>query len=122
MIISNMEDYLKGFRLTFFGVLILTPDTLLIRLINIDPWTMSFWRGSMMAFILLVVYFFVRRRKMHCDIIKLGGAGLCIAALYALNAISFIFAINHTQVANVLLLLASTPLIAAFLSICILLI
>ena len=33
--------------LAFFGVLILTPDALLIRLIGSDPWTFLFWRGTL---------------------------------------------------------------------------
>ncbi|SVD23340.1 uncharacterized protein METZ01_LOCUS376194, partial [marine metagenome] len=53
-------------------------------------------------------------------IMKLGAAGLAVAVIYALNKISFVFAVDHTQVANVLIILASTPLIAALLSIVIL--
>ena len=111
-----MPAHNGGFWLTLFGVLVLTSDTLLIRLIDIDPWTMNFWRGVMMASTLFMAYFFVRRSETLRDIIKLGVAGLIISVLYALNAISFVFAVNYTQVANVLIILSSTPLIAALLS------
>lgn len=110
----------RGFLLTLFGVLVLTPDTLLIRLIDVDPWTMNFWRGTMMAASLFVVYGLARRGQALADIRKLGIAGLAVAVIYALNAISFVFAVEHTRVANVLIILAATPLIAALLSIVVL--
>ena len=120
MIDANVATHRRGFWLTLLGVLVLTPDTLLIRLIDIDPWTMNFWRGFMMTFSLCIGYFLVWPRETFSDLMKLGFAGLSIAVLYALNAISFVFAVNHTLVANVLIILASTPLIAALLSIIIL--
>ena len=120
MIHSDEAGRRRGFWLTLSGVLILTPDTLLIRLIDIDPWTMNFWRGSMMAFSLFIGYFLVRGKSTVNDIMKLGFAGLWIAGLYALNAITFVFAVNLTLVANVLIILSTTPLIAALLSIFIL--
>lgn len=110
----------RGFALTLFGVLVLTPDTLLIRLIDIDPWTMNFWRGAMMAISLAVVYTIARRGQTLADIRQLGIAGLAVAVIYALNAICFVFAVEHTRVANVLIILAATPLIAALLSIVVL--
>lgn len=110
----------RGFALTLFGVLVLTPDTLLIRLIDVDPWTMNFWRGAMMAGSLFVVYGLSRRGQALADIRKLGMAGFAVAVIYAFNAISFVFAIEHTRVANVLIILAATPLIAALLSVAIL--
>ena len=117
---ADARAHRRGFWLTLFGVLVLTPDTLVIRLIDIDPWTMSFWRGAMMAVSLCVAYSLVRRGKTLSDTMKLGAAGLAVAVIYALNKISFVFALDHTQVANVLIILASTPLIAALLSIVIL--
>ena len=117
---ADTRTHRRGFLLTLFGVLVLTPDTLVIRLIDIDPWTMSFWRGAMMAVSLYVAYSLVRRGKTLSDTMKLGAAGLAVAVIYALNKISFVFAVDHTQVANVLIILASTPLMAALLSIVIL--
>ena len=114
---ADTHTHRRGFLLTLFGVLVLTPDTLVIRLIDIDPWTMSFWRGAMMAVSLYVAYSLVRRGKSLSDAMKLGAAGLAVAVIYALNKISFVFAVDHTQVANVLIILASTPLMAALLSI-----
>ena len=40
-----MSPAAKGIVLVSLGVLILSPDALLIRLIDVDPWTLTFWRG-----------------------------------------------------------------------------
>jgi drug/metabolite transporter (DMT)-like permease len=47
----------------------------------------------------------------------LGLAGIAVAMIYSINAITFVLAVDHTRVANVLIIIASTPLIAALLSI-----
>ena len=40
--------------MTGTGVLVLTPDTLLLRLADLDVWTGSFWRGLAMGLALLL--------------------------------------------------------------------
>jgi drug/metabolite transporter (DMT)-like permease len=115
--VSNPEAHARGFALTLFGVLVLTPDTLLIRLIDIDPWTMNLWRGLLMSFSLTVCYLLVARGQAWAGVKALGLTGVAVAVIYSINAITFVLAIDHTQVANVLIIIASTPLIAALLSI-----
>ncbi len=116
----DAQAHRRGFALTLFGVLVLTPDALMIRLIDIDPWSMNFWRGAMMGVSLLVVYAGVRRGALFSDIRNLGIAGLAVAVIYAINAISFVSAVEHTRIANVLIIIAATPLLAALLSVVIL--
>ena len=115
--VSDPEANARGFALTLFGVLVLTPDTLLIRLIDIDPWTMNLWRGLLMSFSLTVCYLLVARGQALAGVKALGLAGVAVAGIYSINAITFVLALDHTQVANVLIIIASTPLIAALLSI-----
>jgi len=40
-----MSDHLKGLLITVIGVLVLSPDTLLIRLAGIEPWSLLVYRG-----------------------------------------------------------------------------
>ena len=39
----------KGILIAFLGALLLTPDTLFMRLSEMDVWTMLFWRGFQMG-------------------------------------------------------------------------
>jgi len=117
---SDPKAHARGFALTLFGVLVLTPDTLLIRLIDIDPWTMNLWRGLLMSVSLAVCYILAARGQAWAGVKALGLAGTAVALIYSINAITFVLAVDHTRVANVLIILASTPLIAALLSIVVL--
>tara|TARA_R110002153_G_scaffold42390_7_gene120597 strand:- start:561 stop:1454 length:894 start_codon:yes stop_codon:yes gene_type:complete len=114
---DNAITHRRGFALTLFGVLVLTPDTLLMRLIDTDPWTMTFSRGLLMGIALMVVFFAARGRYAVREIKALGMVGLVVAIIYAVNAVSFVIAIENTKVANVLVILAAGPLFAGLLSV-----
>ena len=110
------SDHVKGLVITVLGVLILTPDTLLIRLIGFDTWNILFWRGWLMAvgITILLVCFYGRRTPEV--IAAIGGIGLAAAALFSLGTFTFIAAVTHTTVANTLIIVATAPFFAALLS------
>ena len=45
----------KGILIAFLGALLLTPDTLFMRISEMDVWTMLFWRGFQMGVILILM-------------------------------------------------------------------
>jgi drug/metabolite transporter (DMT)-like permease len=96
--------------------LVLTPDTLLLRLIEANAWTVVAWRGALMSLVLFGAFFIARGKEAVREIKGLGKRGLLVSLLYALNAISFVLAVENTSVANVLVILAASPLFAALLS------
>ena len=56
----NLTDKQKGIFLSLIGVLILTPDSLFIRLINIPSWELLFYRvliPSLFLCIFLLLYY-----------------------------------------------------------------
>lgn len=114
---ADRAAHARGFALTLFGVLVLTPDTLLMRLIDTDPWTMTFWRGILMPSALMLAFFVARRGEAWREIKTLGLAGLAVSAIYGVNALSFVLAVEHTKVANVLVILAAAPLFAGLMSV-----
>lgn len=110
------SQHLKGLALTSFGVLILTPDTLLIRLIGSDDWTLVFWRGALFAAFICVLMPLRYRGRTLDKIRGIGWLGLLAAVFYGLSSITFVAALSRTTVANVLIVMATTPLFAALLS------
>ncbi|SVB48660.1 uncharacterized protein METZ01_LOCUS201514, partial [marine metagenome] len=50
----KLTDKQKGVALSLIGVLVITPDSLLIRLINIPSWELLFYRG-LIPFVLLFI-------------------------------------------------------------------
>ena len=50
-----MSEYMKGISLTALGVIILSFDGLLIRLISVEAFDLLFWRGLLMSLMVLVI-------------------------------------------------------------------
>ncbi|TNF89264.1 MAG: DMT family transporter [Gammaproteobacteria bacterium] len=106
----------KGLLITACGVLIISPDGLLTRLITTDHWTMIFYRALFLSFGMWLVLGFTSPNRVWQQYRTLKGAALLKVVAYSLGTISFIFAITHTSVANTLIILSTTPLFAALIS------
>nr|WP_037257670.1 DMT family transporter [Rhodovibrio salinarum] len=111
-----MSDHAKGLVITALGVLVLSPDALLLRLLTVDPFTTVFWRALLMGITLASVLALVYRGRADRAVRAVGGWGLISAQIYALNMISFVYSIHHTSAANTLVIIAAAPLFAAILS------
>ncbi len=113
---GGLPDHIKGLGITTLGVLVLTPDSLLVRLIGLDTWTMVFWRGGLIMLALsagLILYY---RRQTLARVLAIGRTGLAVAGLFSLSSVLFILALNNTSVANTLIIVAASPLLAAVLT------
>jgi len=108
--------HLRGILITSLGVFVLTPDALLIRMIQTDAWTLLFWRGLLQFVTLIAGYFFFYRSRAIGQLRAVGMMGLVVGATYAGGNILFIHSIRTTSVSNTLLIVSSAPLIAAVLS------
>jgi len=108
--------YLRGLTITLFGVLVISPDTLLIRLIEADHWTQLAWRGSLSGLAVLVGAALVTRGAALRDLARPGAAGLAMIVVYAAGNIGFVYSATHTLVANTLFLLATSPVFAALIA------
>ena len=56
----QLSDKQKGIGLALLGVLFITPDSLLVRLISLDSWEVIFFRGFfpfIFLLILLLIYY-----------------------------------------------------------------
>jgi drug/metabolite transporter (DMT)-like permease len=112
----NLSPHLVGTLLTALGVIILSPDGLLIRLIAADGWTVLFWRGLFFAGGIWGFYF-LRHGRSSIELFRImGKRGFLAASLFTLSTIFFVLAITHTSVANTLVIIATAPLWAAVLS------
>jgi drug/metabolite transporter (DMT)-like permease len=107
---------LLGLIMALAGALIITPDTLLIRLSGLEGWALSFWRGILIGFGLMVFWLMLERRKAITQIpMLLGGPAIIIIIANFINAISFNFATMETSITVVVTALATAPLVAAVL-------
>lgn len=107
------SDHAKGILITALGVLFISPDTLLIRLVQMDVWTLALWRGSLMAAGITGLLLCIYGRRTPTVFRAIGWIGLVLALLFALNVLVFMTAVLNTKVANVLVIVATAPLFAA---------
>ncbi|MFT5218931.1 MAG: drug/metabolite transporter (DMT)-like permease [Gammaproteobacteria bacterium] len=108
-----ISPHAKGLLITAAGVLLISPDGLLTRLIQTDHWTMLFWRSLFLSFGMLLLVNFTHPNRVWSQFKTLKGPGLYMVLAYSMGATSFIYAITHTSVANTLIILSTTPLFAA---------
>tara|TARA_Y100000741_G_scaffold268777_1_gene209000 strand:+ start:747 stop:1619 length:873 start_codon:yes stop_codon:yes gene_type:complete len=112
----NLSDKQKGIALSLIGVLLITPDSLLIRLIDIPSWELLFYRGLIPFFCLFVALIIYYKKKFIHSLIITGFSGLLYAFLVALGNATFVLSIQNTNVANTLVMIALTPFATAVLS------
>jgi drug/metabolite transporter (DMT)-like permease len=112
----KLSEHVYGTSLTALGVLILTPDGLLVRLIDAEPWTLLFWRGALFG-LCIACFYLIKEKKNFLSIFrKMGWAGLLAAACFTSSTVFFVQSLHHTSVANTLVLIATAPLFAAILA------
>ena len=112
----NFSDNKKGTLLALSGILIITPDSLFIRLVEIESWGLVFYRGFLPFIILFLALFVYYKKNFINSILLIGYAGLLNALIVALTNITFIVSLENTNVANTLIMLSISPFWAAFLS------
>ncbi len=102
--------------ITSAGVVILSVQGVPIRLLETDAWTLLFARGVLSAPGLFVFFLVMERTGWRDQLRAMGQAGVMAAVLFALDNVTFIYAITHTSVANTLLMISLSPLFAAVLT------
>ena len=111
-----MNSHLKGLLIAFFGILILTPDAVLVRLADSNSWTVLFWRGLFFAAGIVVILLITYRSKAVNELINIGKGGVLIGLLTALGGTSFILAIHYTSIAKTLVIISISPIMVAIVS------
>ncbi len=115
-----MQKRNKGLILSLIGVIILSPDSLLIRIVELDDFSLIFYRSAIPVLTIFVYLIYYYKSLLFKSFISIGIPGLIYAFLYALTHVCFVYSIQNTSVANTLVLIAAAPIFAAIFSIFIL--
>ena len=102
--------------LAFIGVMFITPDSLFIRLSNIETWGMLFYRGAIPFIVVLIGLLFFYKNNFLKALLKIGYPGVFYTISFAVTNVTFIISIQNTNVANTLIMVAMAPMISAILS------
>ena len=115
-----MQTRNKGLIMSLIGVLILSPDSLLIRLVNLDDFSLIFYRSAIPVITIFLFLLYIYKFKLVNSFILIGKIGILYAILYAITHVCFVYSIQNTSVANTLVLIAAAPIFAAIFSVFIL--
>lgn len=109
-----MKDHSKGLVLTTIGGLALSFDVPLVRLGHGEMWSTICLRSIVTFTIGLVLWVVLRSIRSRLPLVP-GRAGLLAGCCYGLSTVTFLSAIFHTATANVVFIVAFTPMFAALL-------
>ena len=102
--------------MAFFGVFILSPDAVLIRLADADSWSILLWRGIFYALGILIILLITHRSKALKEVKKIGKDGVLIGILTGLGSVTFVFAVQLTSIASALVIISIMPMMTAIIS------
>ncbi len=110
------DDRIKGLVISIAGVLVITPDSLLVRLISADQWTILFWRGLLSALAILLGLALIQPSRFFSGLKAIGRVGVGLAVLFSFGTIMFIISLRHTSAANTLFIVSTAPIFAAIMA------
>ena len=112
---KNLTDQQKGSLLAFVAVMFITPDTLFIRLANVDTWSLVFYRGMIPFFTVLIGMLIIYKYEFFKMLLASGHHGLIYIVTFSITNIAFVVSIQNTNVANTLVMIATAPMLSAIL-------
>ncbi len=109
-------NHRKGLLLCFSGGLLLSFDVPLLRLADTDAWTAMAYRGALVFVAIIAYWLFMQLRRIPAPPLVNGWAGFCVSLIYGLGSVLFMLAVHRTTTANLVFILAFTPMFAAVFS------
>lgn len=108
-----LSPYVFGTCLMLAGVLILSPDSATLRVIDGDPYVISFWRGLGIG---LVIWMFALIRspaEFARQLTTPSWLSLAIIAVFGVSSMAFVFGVTHLGAPTMLVFVSTTPLASA---------
>jgi len=112
---KNLTDQQKGSLMAFVAVMFITPDSLFIRLSNVDTWGLVFYRGIIPFVTVFLGMLLIYKLNFFKILLNSGYHGLLYIATFSLTNITFVVSIQNTNVANTLVMIATAPMLSAIL-------
>ncbi len=110
---QNLSNQQKGSLMAFVAVMFITPDSLFIRLSNLETWGLVFYRGAIPFLVVLLGMLIIYRLNFFKLLLGNSIYGACYIITFALTNITFVLSIQNTNVANTLVMIALAPMLSA---------
>ena len=112
---NSLTDQKKGSLMAFVAVMFITPDSLFIRLSNVETWSLVFYRGIIPFVLVFIGVLLIYRLKFFNLLISNGYYGFAYVLTFSITNIAFVVSIQNTNVANTLIMIATAPMLSAIL-------
>ena len=112
---NSLTDQKKGSLMAFVAVMFITPDSLFIRLSNVETWSLVFYRGIIPFVIVFIGMLLIYRLKFFNLLRSNGYYGFAYVLTFSVTNIAFVVSIQNTNVANTLIMIATAPMLSAIL-------
>ena len=112
---NSLTDQKKGSLMAFVAVMFITPDSLFIRLSNVETWSLVFYRGIIPFVLVFIGMLLIYRLKFFNLLRSNGYYGFTYVLTFSVTNIAFVVSIQNTNVANTLIMIATAPMLSAIL-------
>lgn len=112
---SNIAPSRLGALLVLGSAMLFSLSGILTKIIDAGSWTILTWRGLVGAAGIAAYVRYRNSDRRFRDVFRLGSAGWLLATVSALGSVTFIIAFKNTFVANVSVIYATIPFVAALL-------
>lgn len=112
---QSRRDHRLGLLLVAGSAIAWSTAGLYARAVGVDVWTTMFWRCAFAGALILAWLVYSTGTRVVASIRGLGLPGLAVAICGTVATMSFLTALQLTSVADVLIIQATAPFVAAFL-------
>ena len=113
---KQLSNYAYGTVLMILGVVVLSPDSGLLRLIDGDPYVVSFWRGIGICLVLWAAALARSPAEFVYQLTHHTAVSVGIVLSFGMSSMSFVFGVTLLGAPTMLVFVALTPLASAFAS------
>src|SRR4051794_31201971 len=106
-----MSQHARGILLIALSTVAFSSAGVFTRLIDLDVWTMLFWRGWFAGLMIFCVVAVQERRAARTGMRAIGWPGLAAASCSTAATILYINAFRHSSVADVAVIFAAAPFV-----------
>jgi drug/metabolite transporter (DMT)-like permease len=104
---------MQGLLLVTSGSVLWSTTGLFVRMVDLDLWSIQVWRSLFAGASLLLLVVAEHGRATPRAVRAIGWPGLALVPVSAVSMVSYVAALQATSVANVLIIYATVPLLAA---------
>ena len=113
---KTLSTYAYGTLLMIIGVLVLSPDSGVLRLIDGDPFVISFWRGLGVCVVIWCFAILRSPKDFAAQLTTPSWLSLGILLSFGLSSMAFVFGVTYLGAPTMLVFIAMTPLASAMAS------